>query len=89
MTMEINNINRWTESNRIEQNVEVSNIVQSLTTLTTQCLKKVALRRKNKKEVHFHVYKDQQLKILHTEHKNCKQFLLRQTDKQNQLQHGF
>lgn len=46
----------------------------------TQCLKKVELRRKNKKEVHLYVY---------TEHKNCKQFLLRQTDKQNQLQNGF
>ncbi len=88
MTMEINNINRWTESNRIEQNVEVSNIVHVHFNMT-QCLKKLELRRKNKKEVHLHVYKDQQLKILHTEHKNCKQFLLRQTDKQNQLQHGF
>ncbi len=55
----------------------------------TQCLQKIEFRRKNKKEVNLHVYKDQQLKILHTELKNCKQFLLRQTDKQNQLQHGF
>lgn len=37
-----------------------------------QCLKKVELMKNKVKDVHLYVYKDQQLQILHTEHKNNK-----------------
>lgn len=57
----------------------------------TQCLKKVELIMKNKvKDVHLHVYKDQQLKYCTQSTRTVNSSLsLRQTDEQNQLQNGF